>query len=279
MAGKILVIGATGTVGQHVVSGLLAKGETVVAATRHATAIAGAEARRFDITDAATHAAVFAGVDRAYVLMPTGYLGVDKLLIPLFEAAAKAGVKVVFQSVMGVNADDEIPFRKAEIALEKSGTAYVILRPNWFADNFHTFWRAGIGHGVIAVPAAEGASSFVDARDIAAAAVAALTTDRFDGKAYDLTGPEALSYAQAATILSDVAGKPIRYEATTDDAFIAMLTGAGVPADYAGFLASIFYPVREGWTARVTGDVEKLTGRKPIGLVDYARDHRAALNG
>ena len=141
------------------------------------------------------------------------------------------------------------------------------------------FWLEGVKHGVIAVPAGQGATSFVDARDIAASAVAALTSNAFDGKAYDLTGPQALSYAEAAAILGEVAGKPIRYKASTDTAFIAMLTGAGVPADYAAFLAMIFHPVREGWTARVTGDVEKLSGRRPTGLVDYARDHRAALNG
>lgn len=278
MTGKILVIGATGTVGKHVVAGLLAKGEKVVAATRTAIAIPGAEARRFDIADTATHRGIFAGVDRAYVLVPSGYLDAHRFLIPLIETAAAAKVKVVLQSVMGVDADDELPYRKAEIALEKSGTAYVILRPNWFADNFHMFWREGIKHGVIALPAGTGASSFVDVRDIAAAAVAALTSSAFDGKAYELTGPQALTYAEAAGILAEVTGKPIRYQATQDADFIAMLTGAGVPADFAGFMASIFHPVREGWTARVTGDVEKLSGRQPTGLSDYARDHREALN-
>lgn len=279
MTGKILVTGATGTVGRHVVAGLLAKGEAVVAATRNATAVAGAEARSFDIANTATHQAVFADVDRAYVLVPSGYLDAHRFLIPLIETAAAAGVKVVLQSVMGVDADDELPYRKAEIALETSGTAYVILRPNWFADNFHMFWGEGIKHGVIALPAGTGASSFVDVRDIAAAAVAAMTSSAFDGKAYELTGPQALTYAEAAANLSKATGKPIRYQATNDEDFIAMLTGAGVPADFAGFMASIFHPVREGWTARVTGDVEKLSGRKPTGLADYAHDHREALNG
>jgi len=78
-------------------------------------------------------------VDRAYVMLPTGYVNVKELLLPVIQAAAERRVKVVFQSVFGVDADDSIPYRQVEIALEKSGTPYVILRPNWFSDNFHTF--------------------------------------------------------------------------------------------------------------------------------------------
>ena len=280
MAGKILVTGATGTVGTHVVAGLLAKGEQVVAATRHATPVAGAEARRFDITDPATIADAFKGVDRAYVLVPSGHLNVEDLLKPLIAFAAASGVKVVLQSVFGVDADDEIPYRRVELALEKSGVPFVILRPNWFADNFRTYWGPGIrAAGVIAVPAGEGRTSFIDARDIAAAAVAALTSDRFDGRAFNLTGPATHSYGEAAAILSGALGKPVRYDAVDDATFVGILTGAGVPADYAGFLATIFHPVREGWTAAVTGDVEELTGLRPITLDQYVRDDRAAIVG
>ena len=131
--------------------------------------------------------------------------------------------------------------------------------------------------GQIAVPAAEGKSSFIDARDIAQSAAAVLTTDRFDGQAFNLTGPEALSYTQAASIISDLLGKPVTYTAIDDAAFVTILTGAGVPQDYAQFLASIFYPVREGWTASVTDAVETLTGSKPRTLKTYVQDHLAEL--
>jgi len=277
MSNKILVLGATGTVGKHVVDGLLAKGEAVKAASRTGKPVAGAEGVVFDHGKPETHGPAFEGVDRAHVLLPSGYVDAKGLLLPIIEAAASRKVKVVFQSVFGVDADDSIPYRQVEIALEKSGTPYVILRPNWFADNFHTFWKAGIDHGQIALPAAEGKTSFIDARDIAASAVAALTSSAFDGKTFNLTGPEALSYAEAAVILSDVIGKPVAYNAITDEAFVGILTGAGVPADYASFLASIFYPVRQGWTAAVTGDVETLTGKAPRSLKTYAADYAAAL--
>ena len=278
MPHKILVLGATGNVGQALVQALLSKGEQVKAASRSGKPVGAAEGVVFDLAKPETFAAALDGVDRAYIMLPTGYVSAKELLLPVIEAAATRGIKLVLQSVLGVDADDSIPYRQVEIALEKSGTPYVILRPNWFADNFHTFWKAGIDHGRIAVPAGEGKSSFIDARDIADSAAGALTSDEFNGLAFNLTGPEALGYADAAALLSHVTGKRIAYQAIDDAEFVNILTGSGVPEDYAEFLASIFHPVREGWTAAVTSDVETLTGKRPRSLETYARDHLQALS-
>jgi uncharacterized protein YbjT (DUF2867 family) len=275
MSGKILVLGATGHVGGPLVSRLVEMGEEVKAASRQATPVPGAEAVRFEQGDPATFPAAFEGVDRAFVLLPGGNPDPLELLMPVLHAAAERHVKVVLQSVLGANADDSIPLRQAELFLERSGTPYVILRPNWFADNFHTFWLAGIRQGVIALPAGDGRTSFIDVRDIAACAAGALRSDRFDGQAFDLTGPLALSYTDAAAILSNAAGRSITYTPVTDEVFIENLVSAGVPREYAAFLASIFHPVREGWTAVVTGDVKLLSGEEPRSLETYARDHAA----
>ncbi|MBB4063022.1 SDR family oxidoreductase [Gellertiella hungarica] len=277
MAGKVLVLGATGTIGSKVAALLVARGEKVKAVSRNATPVAGAEAVALDLANPAALGAALEGVDRIFANVPAGYLDPVGLLGPVIEAAAARGIKVVLMTVLGVDADDSIPYRQLELKLIASGTPYGIIRPNWFSDNFHSYWREGIRHGAIAVPAAEGKSSFIDTRDIAESAVALLTRSDFDGQAFNLTGPEALSYGEAAAILSDVVGKPIAYQPVDDAAFVALLTGAGVPADYANFLAAIFHPVREGWTAGVSGDVEKLTGKPARTLRTYATDNRAAL--
>ncbi|MGV1818046.1 SDR family oxidoreductase [Agrobacterium sp. CG160-95] len=277
MTGKILVIGSTGTIGTPLVKALLAKGESVKAASRTGKAAEGAEGVRFDYTDASTYTDAFDGVDRLFLILAGGRLDAIDALTPVVEEAARRKVKIVFLSVFGVDADDSIPYRQVELKIIASGAPYVILRPNWFADNFHTYWKAGIEHGQIAVPAGEGKSSFIDVRDIADSAAAALTSTAFDNKAFNLTGPKALSYGEAATIISQAIGKPVGYSAVSDDVFIGILTGAGVPKDYAAFLASIFYPVREGWTSAVTGDVETLTGHAPRSLETYVADHVAAL--
>ncbi|EKO3945012.1 SDR family oxidoreductase [Vibrio fluvialis] len=274
---KVLVLGASGHVGQPLVAELLAKGEQVKAASRSGQAFGAAEGVVFDIADPTTFDAAFDGVDRAYVMLPGGYVESKALLEPVIQAAAERNVKVVFQSVLGVDADDSIPYRQVEIALENSGVPYVILRPNWFADNFHTYWKAGIDQGVIGVPAGEGKSSFIDVRDIASSAAAALTTNRFDNQAFNLTGPEALSYAQAAQKISEAIGKPVAYQAMEEGAFCDLLKSVGVPADYAEFLTSIFYPVREGWTAGVSDAVVTLTGKAPRSLDEYIADRLAEL--
>ncbi len=277
MTGKILVIGSTGTIGTPLVKALLARGESVKAASRTGKAAEGAEGVRFDYTDASTYTDAFDGVDRLFLILAGGRLDAIDALTPVVEEAARRNVKIVFLSVFGVDADDSIPYRQVELKIIASGAPYVILRPNWFADNFHTYWKPGIEHGQIAVPAGEGKSSFIDVRDIAESAASALTSTAFDNKAFNLTGPKAFSYGEAAAIISQVIGKPVGYSAVSDDVFIGILTGAGVPKDYAAFLASIFYPVREGWTSAVTGDVETLTGHAPRSLETYVADHVAAL--
>jgi uncharacterized protein YbjT (DUF2867 family) len=273
---KILVIGATGNVGRPLVRQLLARGEAVKAASRSGKPVEGAEGVAFDILKPDFNT-LFDGVDRIFLMLPSGYSDSKGLLTPIVEAAAARNVKIVLQTAYGVNADDSIPYRQVELAVEKAGVPFVILRPNWFADNFQTFWKYGVTHGQISTPAANGKSAFIDVRDIAASAAEALTSSRFDGKAFDLTGPAALSYAEAAETLSGVLGKTITYQHMEPDSFIAMLAGAGVPQDYAAFVTSLFHPVREGWSAGITDHVKQLTGRAPHALRDYAEHNKAAL--
>lgn len=275
MTNKILVLGATGNIGKPLTAALVAQGEKVKAASRTGKAVPGAESTVFDFTDLSTIEPAFAGVDRVYLMVPTGHIDVVALVTPVLDYAISKGIKIVMQSVLGVDADDSIPYRQLELKVERSGVPFVILRPNWFTDNFHTYWLAGVKQGVIAVPAGQGKSSFIDVRDIAESAASALTSAAFDGSAFNLTGPEALSYADAASLLTQKSGHAIQYQAIDDDTFVGILSGAGIPEDYARFLASIFYPVREGWTALTTDAVARLTGHAPRSVETYINDHIA----
>lgn len=272
MSVKILVIGATGNVGSHLVKTLVARGEQVRAASRNPKPLEGAESIRIDLNDPSTLAVAFDGVDRAYLILPPGELNPVALAKPVIEEAARRKVKIVLQTAIGVDADDNIPLRQVELLLQGSGVPFVILRPNWFSDNFATYWGHDVANGTIEVPAGEGKSSFIDARDIADSAAGALTSDAFNGQAFVLTGPEALSYAEAAAILSKVQGQAISYRSISDDAFIAKLTPV-VGEGYAQLLAAIFHPVREGWTAPVTDSVERLSGHAPRSLEQWAWDN------
>ncbi|MGB0695922.1 MAG: NAD(P)H-binding protein [Rhodospirillaceae bacterium] len=276
MTKPILVLGGNGTVGNPLVQALLAKGAAVRVGSRSANAPEGTSGVAFDYAKPETFDPAFAGVQAAYVLMPAGHTDVFTLLKPVIETAAAKGVKVVLQTAIGVNASDEIPYRQAELLLEKAGIPYVILRPNWFADNFRTFWLPGVQGGTIALPAGTGKTSFIDARDIAAAAAEALTSSAHDGNAFDLTGPEALDHDAVAALIAALRGKPVSYQAIEDEAFINTLTSVGVSQDYAAFLALIYGPVRDGHTAAVTDAVERLTGAKPRSFQQHLTDYAAA---
>ncbi|MFT3736400.1 MAG: SDR family oxidoreductase [Rhodocyclaceae bacterium] len=279
MSAKILVLGANGNVGRPLVEALLAKGERVKAASRTGKAVGGAEGVVFDYDKPQTFAAAFEGVDRAYVLLPGGNVNSRELLTPVIEALAARKIKVVLQTALGVDADDSIPYRQVELALERSGTSYVILRPNWFADNFHNFWIGGILQGNIALPAGEGKTSFIDVRDVAASAAAVLTTNRFDNQAFNLTGATTRSYAEAAALIGKAIDKPVGYTAIDDETFVRNAVQAGISEAYARFLTMIFYPVREGWTAAVNDSVLTLTGQPARSLETYVQDHLRDLKG
>lgn len=274
MAKTILVTAATGTVGQHLVPRLLASGHGVKAASRSGSS-GQDNSVLLDFARPETFEDALAGVDAAYLVIPTGTA--DPLALASFiDAAAAAGVKLVVQTAIGVDASEDIPYRKLERLVEKSGTPYVLLRPNWFFDNFHHYWLKGILlYGLIALPAGDARTSFIDARDIADAAVAALTTSDHDGQAFTLTGAESVTYSEAVEILSAVLGRTIRYEAVDTAGFLDFAAKSGLSEGHAQMLASIFYPVAQGWTTADTGETARLTGRPPRRFVDYIADNAA----
>lgn len=273
---QILVIGSSGNVGRTLTRELAESGERVRAATRDPSRMKpreGVEPVEFDYADAGTFAPALEGVDRVFALGPPAPAP-HELMIRFIEAAARGRRKVVLMTAMGTEFDDSGSLRQVELAVERAGTPSVFLRPNWFMDNFHTSWLEPIRQaGVIPLPAVDARTSLIDARDIAASAAAALRTDRFDGRGFTLTGPEALTYAEAAATLSNAAGREIHYEAVDDATFVKSLVEAGAPADLAAYLATLFGFVRQGAAAMISPAVEELTGRPPRTLAHYAHDH------
>ena len=282
MQQPVLVLASTGTVGSEVVHALVAAGVPVRAASRHAQSQperAGVEYIHFDFNDPDTFTAALEGVERIFLLSPVDLEPVA-FLQPFLEAATKdTQRKLVFMSAFGVEADDAIPLRQVELLIERADVPFVFLRPNWFMDNFHTHWGGQVQAGTLALPAADSRSAFIDARDIGASAAVALRDDQFNGRGFTLTGPEALSYAEAAAILSQATGREISYAHVEPETFITTLKQFGIPDQSAHHLAGIFEPVRAGYASQPTDDVAVLTGRAPYSLAEYARDRVAQLNG
>jgi len=199
----------------------------------------------------------------------------------LVERAVAAGVRHgVLSTAMGVEMADENqnPLRRAEKLIQASGMAYTILRPNWFMQNFSSgFMLPSIrAAGGIFLPAGDAKTSFIDVRDIAAVAAAVLTEAGHAGKAYALTGSQALSYDEAVTIISRAAGHEIRYVAISDEDMRRSMATAGTPPEQVEMFSGLFNGVRQGWTAPVIPTVAEVLGRPPITLEQFADDHAAA---
>jgi len=273
---SILVVGASGTVGSELSRLLTAGGHSVRRATSRAATAPDQVA--LDLLSGAGRDAALAGVDSAFLLAPPGHTRQDQLLNPLIDAARAQGVKkLVLMSAMGANADEAAPLRRAERHLQASGLAINIIRPNWFMQNFNSFWLHGIQtQGQILLPTGDAKGSFIDARDIAAVAAELLLSDRFDGQDFDLTGPEALDHHQAAALLSEASGRRIGYTDIAPEAMRDGLLAAGLPADYAEFLISILGFFKAGYAERITDAVQRITGRAPRRFAQYAADYRAA---
>ncbi|MBL8339169.1 MAG: NAD(P)H-binding protein [Rhodoferax sp.] len=273
---RILVVGASGTVGSELVRLLQARGHAVAEATSRAPTRSGQVA--LDVVAGTGVDAAFAGVERAFLLAPPGYTNQDELLRPLIDAARRSGLRrVVLMTAMGADADEAAPLRKAERHLEQSGVPFNILRPNWFMQNFNTFWLHGIlNGGTIALPVGQARGSFIDARDIAATAAALLSGDGLANQAFDLTGAQALDHDQVAAILSRVTGRAIRFQDIAPDAMRAGLVGAGVPPNYADFLVMILGYFKAGYSERTTDAVQQITGAAPRSFEAYAADYRSS---
>lgn len=273
---RILVIGASGTVGSELSRLLAAQNEAVVKATSRKPAAA--DQVQVDLVSQAGLKAAFNGVDRAFFLAPPGHANQEALLAPLIDEAKARGLKkVVLMTAMGANADEAAPMRKAERRLEASGLAYNIVRPNWFMQNFNTFWLHGIQtSGQILLPVGTAKGSYIDARDIAAVAARLLTSEEFANHDFDLTGPRALDHAEVAAILTRATGKAIVFQDITPEAMLQGLLGAGLPKDYAEFLVLILGFFKAGYAERTTDAVQQITGQAPRTIEHYARDYRAS---
>lgn len=272
--GKVLIIGASGTVGTELVKILKQRSVSVARATSKTNLEA--DQVHVDLLRKSDLEPAFKNVDRVFLLAPPGHTNQDEILMPVIEMAKARGVKkVVLMSAMGANADDNAPMRKAELLVERSGLPFNIIRPNWFMQNFNTFWIQGIlQQGKVLLPVGRAKASFIDARDIAAVAAELLVTDMHVNQAFDLTGAEAIDHSQAASALSEATGKDIRFQDITPDEMRAGLLGAGLPPAYTEFLLVILNYLKLGYAERVTDSVERITGRAPIQFHSYAADYK-----
>ncbi len=289
MSNTILVTGATGTVGSEVVKQLSAKGADVRACC-HTLSKAdkirgpGVEIAEVDYSKPETVEAAFKGVEKLFLLTPL----VDNMVemtAQLVAEAKKAGVKHIVKLSnpdFGADAEARIPpirwHRQAEKIVKESGIPYTFVRPIGFMQNFINFYGETIeARNAIYTATGEGKQGIVDARDIATVAVEALTDSGHEGKIYTITGPEAISYNQAADILSEVLGRKISHVNLPEEDARKGFEEAGLPEWLINTAIEGERITREGRLSAVLPTVEEVTGKKPISFEQFARDYAEAF--
>lgn len=268
---RIVVTGATGQLGRHVVDGLLARvpADQVVAVVRDPDKAAPLATRgvRLHVADydtPDTYAGLFAAGDRV-LLISGSEVGKDRVAQhrTVIDAAAAAGVGLLaYTSAAGTLtaslADDH---RATEQVLLASGLPYTLLRNNWYHEVYTANLAPVLEHRAVVQAAGDGRVASAARADYAAAAVAVLTGDGHENRTYELGGDTAWSYAEYAAELSRQTGLEITYQPVTPDVYRGILIGAGLPETFATILADVDVAVERGELAGTNGELAGLIGR------------------
>lgn len=285
---SVLVVGATGNIGKEVVSELTRGGASVVVGTRDVAKASaqfqsreGIRAVSLDVDKPETLGPALRGVDTV-IQVSTMTPAMAAQTRSLVEAARQAGVThLVRSSLIGAGEPEPITeavwHGDADQAIASSGIAYTLLRPMQYFQNFLSPRNRQTirEQGTVAMPLGTSRVSNIDTRDIAeiAARVALAPGSGHHGKAYVLTGAEAMTMEQVCSVMGEALGKPLRYVAVDPGKFLQTLLGNGVPQVIAEAIGGWFEYCRAGRADRVTQDAEQLLGRKPRSLRDFVKDH------
>jgi uncharacterized protein YbjT (DUF2867 family) len=282
----ILVTGATGTVGTEMVKELLAAGVEVRALVRslgRARPLLGPDVEivEGDLEKPETIDPAMKGVEKAFLLTSSGPESVD-LHANFIAAAKRAGNPYVVRlSALGSGPDSPFTFGRwhgqSERHLEESGLPYTHLRPHGFMQNFLFYAPTIASDGAIFAPMGDAKIGMVDSRDVSAVAAKVLTEDGHQGRTYDITGPESLSYAQAAETLDAALGKTVRYVDVTPEQAKDGMMSLGFPEWLADAALELHAFYRTGEGEIVTPVVAEVTGRPPRTFNEFARDHAQAF--
>ncbi|MBB6248994.1 NmrA family NAD(P)-binding protein [Rhodanobacter sp. A1T4] len=258
---RILVLGATGKTGSRVAKKLANQGIAVRGAARTGADI------HFDWNEPATFESALRGVSGVYLVSPVMRVDFAGVVSRFLDEAERAGVRnITYLSAYGVeHAPAEMALRAVELDLAaRTSLSHSILRPAWFMQNFSETFVKPVNDEIV-VPCGTGAEAFVNAEDIASVAVATLSDPvRHAGRAYAPTGPEALSFDDAARLISVAVGRKIRYRDVDRNAWIDAMVRAGVPAEYGEVLRSLTETIASGHGSRPNDDVLLATGEAPI---------------
>ncbi|MGY1583659.1 SDR family oxidoreductase [Streptomyces sp. MN13] len=283
---SIVVTGATGKLGRHVVGQLLEKvpAERITAVVRDEAKAADLAARgvRLAVADynaPETFDGLLSAGDKVLLIsgneFDKGRVGQHRVVI---DAAKAAGVALLAYtsapgSLTAGLADDH---RATEEVLLASGVPYSLLRNGWYFENYTENLAPVLAHGAVVQAAGDGRISAASRADYAAAAVAVLTGEGHENTTYELGGDQSFGFAEYAAELSRQTGREIAYNAVSTEQYAAILAGAGLPEPLPALMAGVDASIEKGELEITTGDLSRLSGRPTTPLAEAVE---AALKG
>ncbi|MDT3429140.1 uncharacterized protein YbjT (DUF2867 family) [Paenibacillus forsythiae] len=276
---KILITGGNGKTGSRIAKRLMELGYSVRTAGRGKASSASIQDHmQFEWNDAASYDRVLSNVDKIYLVAPLLVMDPSAVMAPFLEKAVKAGVRrVVLLSSASVPEDGPV-FGKVHQAIRQLVPEWAVLRPAYFFQNFTEGQHATTINrdGVIITATGTGRVGFIDADDIAEVGVRALIDPKPHNTDHIITGPQSLSYAEAGEIIGAAAGRTITHRHIETKELATGLINLGIAEDYAYFLAGLDESIKNNGTEDlVTDTVERVTGRPPRSLAEFAASHAA----
>jgi uncharacterized protein YbjT (DUF2867 family) len=280
-----LVTGATGDVGARVVEQLLHQGERpriFVRDAQKARTCCGDRVEVFvgDLGDPASLRPALAGIDALFLVNSGPEIPVRDQAAA--ETAKAAGVKrLVKLSSMDVEQGLAIGawHEQGEAAVRASGIPFTFVQPTGFMSNLLAWAKSIQIEGIVRSSTGDGRRAFIHSADIAAVAVKALTTPEYTGESLPITGPEALSFAEATAKIGSVIGKRLAFDTISDEEARQRYSAVSGSAAETEAHVALWRAIREDRLAKVTDNVERILGRKPITLDQWAKENAAAFRG
>lgn len=280
MAGKILVTGATGNIGGETVRLLKEKNANFVAAT-NSRSIDGVDSVALNFADTQSLEAAMQGISTLFMVLANhpDMITWGKNVV---DTAKKCGVNHIVRSSGSLaDGNSSIGVRKVlaetDQYLKESGIDYTITAPDFFMQNFINFHGDDYKNGALYLPAGDGKVAWVDVRDIAAVNVdILLNPEKYRNQTLTITGPKALSYAEAVAVLNDVLGKDAKYVAVSDEDAIKAMTEMKFPEFLIDLMIDLNKCIREGFAEATTTTVKDVTGNDAISFEQFVHDNKDA---
>ncbi len=284
----ILVIGGTGNIGSAIVQMLVEKGEAFKVLARDPLKTAkilgpNVQLVEGDLSAPDTISAAIAGVDKLFLVTP---LHLDQIAMKstAIQAAKEAGVKhIVMSTGIGASPDAGVEVGRwhgqSQEEVKATGISYTFLQPGFFMQNMLMFAEPISNMGQFFMPLGNGKVNWVDARDIAAVGVVALTEDGHENMEYPILGSETMTCVEMAKTLSSVAGKEVQYVDVPPEAAKQGMLDMGMPEKLADIMNELYMLGSAGHLDFTNDIVEKVTGHQPRMFKQFAEEFSSVFKG